>query len=53
MYEALHAVGIKAEITGRNDLEVEGKKISEMPNAMLEVFECITEPSFGTLMLKQ
>lgn len=28
MYEALHAVGIKAEITGRNDLEVEGKKIS-------------------------
>lgn len=28
MYDALHAVGIKAEITGRNDLEVEGKKIS-------------------------
>ncbi|HAF57105.1 MAG TPA: lipoate--protein ligase [Lactococcus lactis] len=28
MYEALHAVLIKAEITGRNDLEVEGKKIS-------------------------
>ena len=28
MYDALHAVGIKAEITGRNDLEIEGKKVS-------------------------
>ena len=28
MYDALHAVGINAEITGRNDLEVEGKKVS-------------------------
>ncbi|AYG01420.1 lipoate--protein ligase [Lactococcus allomyrinae] len=28
MYDALHAVGINAQITGRNDLEVEGKKIS-------------------------
>lgn len=28
MYDALHAVGIDAQITGRNDLEVEGKKIS-------------------------
>jgi lipoate-protein ligase A len=28
MYDALRAVGINAEITGRNDLEVEGKKVS-------------------------
>lgn len=28
MYDALHEVGINAEITGRNDLEVEGKKVS-------------------------
>lgn len=28
MYDALHAVGINAEITGRNDLEVDGKKVS-------------------------
>lgn len=28
MYEALHSLGIDAKITGRNDLEVDGKKIS-------------------------
>lgn len=28
MYDALRSLGIDAEITGRNDLEVEGKKIS-------------------------
>lgn len=28
MYEALRSLGIQAEITGRNDLEVAGKKIS-------------------------
>lgn len=28
MYDALHAVGIDATITGRNDLEVSGKKVS-------------------------
>ncbi|MDR2977705.1 MAG: lipoate--protein ligase [Streptococcaceae bacterium] len=28
MYDALHAVGLNAQITGRNDLEIEGKKIS-------------------------
>ena len=28
MYDALRAVGIEAEITGRNDLEVQGKKVS-------------------------
>ncbi|MDR0200511.1 MAG: lipoate--protein ligase [Streptococcaceae bacterium] len=28
MYDALHEVGIDAKISGRNDLEVEGKKVS-------------------------
>lgn len=28
MYDALHAIGIDAKITGRNDLEVDGKKVS-------------------------
>lgn len=28
MYDALHAVGLNAKITGRNDLEIDGKKIS-------------------------
>lgn len=28
MYEALHDLGINAQITGRNDLEISGKKIS-------------------------
>ena len=28
MYDALHEVGINAQITGRNDLEVNGKKVS-------------------------
>jgi len=28
MHEALHSVGINADITGRNDLEINGKKIS-------------------------
>ena len=28
MYDALHEVGLDAKITGRNDLEIEGKKVS-------------------------
>ncbi|MCT8394943.1 lipoate--protein ligase [Weissella soli] len=28
MYDALHSLGIQAEISGRNDLEIDGKKVS-------------------------
>lgn len=53
MYDALRSLGIEAEITGRNDLEISGKKFRGMLNVTLVVTLCTTVLYFGILMWRR